>query len=730
MAVVFFRLMLPACIFSLTCSVSAVDQHNVQRFLSLPDSFALQPSDPNILPSIKGLLFDELGGKEFVYIINPGNAGDALIQYGTILVFDHLGLQYRLGDLNEHYENSVLVYAGAGNLVGLYPHCKAFLGSNAPLSANNTILLLPATIKDEDETLETLEQNVKVVTRERKSYAYVKRFLPQENVFLSKDMAFYIPDLDPVVETYKSSFPQFWTVGHMFRVDSEQTDVSLPDDNHDWEHELPGVAVVKDADREFYKRHIQNVAHRLFKKVASASEVWTNRFHVCIAASMLGRAAHCLPNSYWKNEAMFNFSINGQFPDAHFENAAAFTGPSQVSAPLASLMQVASARSGVAPMTLSRDAGFIVASALAMVIPRQLRQWSEKGGEATTSRLDAFVLLADVLVWYAATPFYMTASLPLLSVDDGLARLLIIAFVQVFAGIFLLPLSGASHVLQMDRRAKAMLMLSGCAYFCGSFLVLRSLQHAVVPFVMIARCLELVTTALLMTLVAGEAMRPLQVFGLGMALAGGLLAACPSAVAFHVIGSTGQPLKNSVRLLLASAMYSFRNVLWSEGKDSAAGMPKLAMFAVASGCSIVPATLGIGLLAATGGVASVLDAGIDLRSLVISTLAFGLYNTASFLVLMRVRPVVHSLFLLCKRVALMLLSWFGVHHLPPNVGTLSVCLTVAGCALYEAERRAVAVLDVKNTKLGRLSVLRFAADYELGPPLIVCGILIFAALLA
>lgn len=294
----------------------------------------------------------------------------------------------------------------------------------------------------------------------------------------------------------------------------------------------------------------------------------------------------------------------------------------------------------------------------------------------------------------------------------------------------MLPFSGVSHVLRADQRVKAMLLLAGCAYFCGSFLVLRSLHHAVVPFVMMGRCCELVTTALLMALAAGETVRPLQAVGLAMALAGGLLAACPSTVAFHVVGSTDQPFKNAVRLLTASAMYSFRNVVLSEGAGSAADVPKLAMFAAASGCSIVPATIGVCLAAVTGGAATVLEASIDLPSLAISTLAFGLYSTASFLVLMRMRPVMHSLLLLCKRVVLMLLAWLGVHHLPPHLGTLSVCLTVCGCTLYEIERRAAAVLDVKRTKLRRTALFSCALGYEAGLPLFACGLLISAALLA
>ncbi len=51
-------------------------------------------------------------GEEIIYIPNPGNAGDSLIAYGTLQVFNNLKLNYKIGNINQKYNNKILFYAG------------------------------------------------------------------------------------------------------------------------------------------------------------------------------------------------------------------------------------------------------------------------------------------------------------------------------------------------------------------------------------------------------------------------------------------------------------------------------------------------------------------------------------------------------------------------------------------------------------------------------------------
>mmetsp|Transcript_1757 Transcript_1757/g.3909 ORF Transcript_1757/g.3909 Transcript_1757/m.3909 type:complete len:329 (+) Transcript_1757:61-1047(+) len=284
-------------------------------------------TDSNVIEDIEGFLRQELGGKKFTYVVNQGNAGDSLIQYGTLLTFDSLGLDYDLAAPWKEFRDTTLVYAGAGNLVGLYPDCRDFLNINAPPAKGNTILLLPATVKNEDSTLKRLGGNVKVMARERISFDYVQRFLPASQVYLAKDMAFQIPKYDTFLKTARESKPAQRKVAMLYRTDTEATSKVVPRGNIDLSAQLPGVAFDSGVhpegvshDAKMLKAQLADTAHKIFKHMQGYTEVWTNRLHMCISASIMDREAHCQRNSYWKNKAIFEFAIRPNYPNAHFED--------------------------------------------------------------------------------------------------------------------------------------------------------------------------------------------------------------------------------------------------------------------------------------------------------------------------------------------------------------------------------------------------------------------------
>jgi len=95
--------------------------------------------------------------QEIIYIPNPGNAGDSLIAFGTIQIFNELGLNWKMGSISNEYHNKTLFYAGGGNLVGLYNNCKKFIEKN---KNDNKIIVLPHTIKSEDKFLSSLNDNI------------------------------------------------------------------------------------------------------------------------------------------------------------------------------------------------------------------------------------------------------------------------------------------------------------------------------------------------------------------------------------------------------------------------------------------------------------------------------------------------------------------------------------------------------------------------------------------
>lgn len=247
----------------------------------------------------------DYASKHIVYIPNPGNAGDSLIAMGTLQLFDKLGLNYVIGDINVEYKDKILFYAGGGNLVGLYNNCYNFLNKN---KAKNEIVLLPHTVKDVDSLVTSLGSNVTIICREYVSYVYVYSITKHsQNVLLSKDMAFYITGLESY--TIKGVGE-----GNCFRLDCEKTNVRIPSGNNDISAsmEVPHNTTKPDV--------INNVCSSVFKYLSQFEVINTNRLHVAIAGALLGKRVNLYRNSYYKNKAVYDYSLKDIFNNVSFKS--------------------------------------------------------------------------------------------------------------------------------------------------------------------------------------------------------------------------------------------------------------------------------------------------------------------------------------------------------------------------------------------------------------------------
>jgi lipopolysaccharide biosynthesis glycosyltransferase/exopolysaccharide biosynthesis predicted pyruvyltransferase EpsI len=241
-----------------------------------------------------------------IFIPNPGNAGDSLIALGCFETLMAAGISFKVGSWNETYDNAKLVYAGAGNLVGQYPHCRTFLRRN--MHRNNSILLLPATVCSEDEVVAAMGPNVTVMCREPQSYAYVYRTrkICKHQVWLAEDMAFYAK---ADVDRHRARVPTRGVL-HCFRTcQQERPGYRLPADNIDLSFTLQRPNNTSDYDV------VQATCADLFSAVSDYAEVWTNRLHVAIAAAMVGRTVHLFGSNYWKIQQIYEHSLRARYPD-------------------------------------------------------------------------------------------------------------------------------------------------------------------------------------------------------------------------------------------------------------------------------------------------------------------------------------------------------------------------------------------------------------------------------
>ena len=244
--------------------------------------------------------------QEIIYIPNPGNAGDSLIAFGTIQIFNELGLNWKMGSFNDEYHNKTLFFAGGGNLVGLYKNCKKFIEKN---KNDNKIIILPHTIKSEDKFLSSLNDDIIIFCREKTSYNYVlKVFKHKKNVYLSKDMAFYIKNLD------KYNIIKGNGVCNAYRMDIEKTNINIPEDNVDLSHTLIKTDNTKKINI------IKDVSLSIFDYLSKFETINTNRLHIAIAGSLLDKNVNFYRNSYYKNKSVFEYSINNIYKNTIFHN--------------------------------------------------------------------------------------------------------------------------------------------------------------------------------------------------------------------------------------------------------------------------------------------------------------------------------------------------------------------------------------------------------------------------
>jgi exopolysaccharide biosynthesis predicted pyruvyltransferase EpsI len=282
------------------------------------------------------LYLDSLKKFETVYFCpNPGNAGDSLLAHVTYELFDEYNIKYQiLKEQGFNPTDKILLYGGGGNLVPYYTHARNFILKYHRLVKK--LIILPHSIDGNEDLIKKLDENVDIITREEVTYNHVKKNALRANVFLADDLGFSLN-----VEKILSKMPRFslhlvnlklpvrillqgnYTemkhrarklfqnekkhVLNCFRTDQEKSDIDIPSDNVD----LSSIFSygVDSKEKAFY------VCYRLLNFINSYEEIRTNRLHVAITGALLGKEVKLYSNSYYKCEAVYEFSIKGQFPN-------------------------------------------------------------------------------------------------------------------------------------------------------------------------------------------------------------------------------------------------------------------------------------------------------------------------------------------------------------------------------------------------------------------------------
>ncbi len=221
-----------------------------------------------------------------------GNYGDSLIWHGTMKLLLELGIKVDYVDLLSASKHEVLFIDGGGNFVDYYADVRNFLIAKPALYKD--VVILPHTIFGDKqiETLNNMRSGTTIFCREKVSAKFVGEKVKNGKVYIWHDCAFY------------NSFPIMADGSgflNAFRSDQESLLRAKPSSNIDIS----------------YNGYATKPLDEFLAVLQKYDQINTDRLHVAIAATLLGKQVKLYSNSYYKNKAVFEYSLK-KFPNIEF----------------------------------------------------------------------------------------------------------------------------------------------------------------------------------------------------------------------------------------------------------------------------------------------------------------------------------------------------------------------------------------------------------------------------
>lgn len=232
-------------------------------------------------------------GKSVDFFRFPGNYGDSLIWHGTKRLLSEFNISENYVDIASDKSNETLLIDGGGNLVDYYSDVRDFLIKKSSLYSQ--IIILPHTIfgQKQLDVLNSITSELVVFCREKVSARFLEKGLTNGKAYISQDCAFY--NEFPPVESGEGSL-------NAFRTDKESDLKALPPSNNDISHN--GYAT--------------KPLGGLLEILRQYEQINTDRLHIAIAGVLLNKIVKLYPNSYYKNKAVFDYSLK-KFHNVSFQ---------------------------------------------------------------------------------------------------------------------------------------------------------------------------------------------------------------------------------------------------------------------------------------------------------------------------------------------------------------------------------------------------------------------------
>ena len=100
---------------------------------------------------------------------------------------------------------------------------------------------------------------------------------------------------------------------NFLRTDTEKTDIQIPDDNIDLSITIPHDYTMKN------KKKVNEATYNFLDVISKYEVINTNRTHGGIGGSLLNKTVYLHTNSYWKNKAIYEYSLENTYPQTIFK---------------------------------------------------------------------------------------------------------------------------------------------------------------------------------------------------------------------------------------------------------------------------------------------------------------------------------------------------------------------------------------------------------------------------
>lgn len=276
-------------------------------------------------------------GERVVFVPNPGNAGDALINLGAYEFLRANGIDWEPGHPDRTYPGRIVVFSGGGGMVELYRGSDLFFRRNHPVCKE--LVLMPHTVRGYADMISAMDARCHLFAREAQTLSFLREHVRGAHVHSGHDMAFFLSDATIAAQKWDWTFlsrPEIrrsWSkmvmkilfslkmrdhVLHVLRRDEEATAVDIPTNNFDLSALFSSGHMFKEPQGHMSPGICASTIKTLRLLIRSAQRVETNRLHVTVLSAIVGTPVAMLDNNYGKNRGIYEHSIRDYFPNVAF----------------------------------------------------------------------------------------------------------------------------------------------------------------------------------------------------------------------------------------------------------------------------------------------------------------------------------------------------------------------------------------------------------------------------